>query len=85
MNENKVKRLNAKVPPMMGATEVAAVLGVKRANLRKVANLPEPAVTDLARGDLWREDIVLEFAAERRERFGLEEGERRNNADPVPA
>ena len=82
MNETKVKRLNAKVPQLLGASEVAAVLGVKRANLRKVANLPEPVEWSkgLGRGDLWREEAILEFAAERRERFGPEEGERRQGA-----
>jgi hypothetical protein len=79
MNEKEVRRRNKKVPPLMGSTEVSAALGVKPPNLRKVAGLPEPVPwsTELVRGDLWRADVIEEFAVEYRER--------RKASDPVKA
>ena len=71
---------NKRVPEMMGATEVAKELGVSRANLRKVAGLPEPAINYLSRGELWRADVIREFAAKRRERFDLPEPDREPTA-----
>lgn len=71
IDAKKVKRLNAKVPELMGATEVASELGVKRQNLNKVVGLPDPVPQELARGMVWRADLVREFAAERRDRLGL--------------
>jgi hypothetical protein len=60
----RVANLNARVPRLMGATEVAQVLGVAQPNLNKVARLPEPCA-DLMRGRVWRADVIHEFASRR--------------------
>jgi hypothetical protein len=66
VTEQEVKKLNAKVPELMGATEVAKVLGVNQQNLNKVARLPEH-VTTLSRGRVWRADVIHAFARKRAE------------------
>jgi len=66
MTENEVAKLNRKVPELMGAIEVSRELGIKRNNLNKIARLPEPCQV-LDRGQVWRADVIREFAAERRE------------------
>lgn len=60
----RTKRLNRNVPELMGATEVAEVLGVNQQNLNKVARLPA-SCADLMRGRVWRADLIHEFAARR--------------------
>lgn len=64
------------VPRLMGAVEVAKAIGITSPNnLAKVAGLPKPRVTYLARGDLWLADEVKAFAKARQQR--LREQERR--------
>lgn len=53
------------VPPLMGAAEAAAELGVKVQNLRKVRGLPAPRQY-LASGPVWAADDIKPFAAKRR-------------------
>lgn len=65
----QVRRMNARMPEVMGATEVAAELGVNQQNLNKVANLPE-SFQGLSRGRLWRADVIRAFAESRRNGSG---------------
>lgn len=51
------------IPPLMGATEAAEVLGVSTSNLGKVTGLVE--VQRLTRGALYRASDVQRIAAER--------------------
>lgn len=65
---DRVRNLNSEVPLLMGASEVAAELGVATPNIDKVANLPAPIPQKLQRGRLWRADVIRRFAAKRREK-----------------
>jgi len=65
MTEKEIARLNAKVPDLMGATEVAEALGVNQQNLGKVARLPLHA-KELSRGRVWRADVIHDFVERRR-------------------
>jgi hypothetical protein len=46
--------------PLMGATEAAAVLGVKQTNLRELSGLPEPFMK-LACGTIWLSADIQRF------------------------
>lgn len=67
LTEARIRQLNGKVPELMGATEVAAELGVAQSNLPKISGLP-PHATTLGRGRIWRADVIRTFAEERRKR-----------------
>lgn len=61
-------RVKVKVPELMGATQVAELLGVKTGNLYKIKGLPQPIPAPPAPtvgGKLWLGDEVREFAAQR--------------------
>jgi hypothetical protein len=66
MSKSAVAAMNKRVPELMGLNEVAEELGVATNNVRTVRDLPAPIPQDLKRGDLWRADVVRDFAADRR-------------------
>lgn len=67
MTPTKARSKASDVPELMGASEVAAELGIARTNLGAIVGLPEP-VQVLRRGAIWRAAEIREFAAERRKR-----------------
>lgn len=74
-SEAEVRRLNARVPELMGLSEVAKELDIKTNNIAKIAGLPAAVDQDLERGRLWRADVIRAFAQDRRDRGP---GRRRN-------
>jgi hypothetical protein len=64
MTEAQVAAANARVPDLMGMTEVADRLGVNAKNLGKVKGLPAHAKQPKA-GRLWRADVIENFARTR--------------------
>jgi hypothetical protein len=50
------------VPPLMGAAEAAAALGVNQTNLRALSGLPKP-VQVLAMGSVWRAQDIIDYKA----------------------
>jgi hypothetical protein len=52
---------------MMGAAEVAEVLGVSQTNIRRIPGLPPPA-QKIKAGSLWRADEIRAFALQRGQR-----------------
>ena len=68
MSKAQVARKNKQVPELMGRHEVAELLDTAPNNISVVVGLP--AAIDnhgnkLKRGDLWRADVMRDFAAER--------------------
>lgn len=59
----KWERLNREVPEVWGQKEVAEALGIKPTNLPRQAGVPPhiPGTEKLARGRLWRADVIREF------------------------
>lgn len=55
------------VPELMGASEVAAALGITTSNLARQAGLPAP-VARLSRGDIYLAEQVRAFAEDRKAR-----------------
>lgn len=66
---NRTERLNKEVPPLMGVSEVAELLGVTTSNLDRVAGLP-PAARRINAGRIWRADLIREFVRQREKRSG---------------
>lgn len=63
----RVELAYAAVPPLMGAYEAAATLGVATGNLYSLSGLPEP-VAELRCGKIWRAADIEALAASRRRR-----------------
>lgn len=64
MKASEVKRLNERVPQLMGTTEVVRRLGTTSGNLDKMSGLPAPCQR-LIGGGIWRADVIEAFATER--------------------
>lgn len=65
MSKAQVARKNKQVPELMGRYEVAQLLKTKTNNVNVIVGLPAAIPQTLRRGDVWRGDVMREFAAER--------------------